>query len=53
MGGWGLDLHDLGQGPMAGPFEHHNEPFGSIKDGEFLDQLNDYQVLKVHSASWT
>jgi hypothetical protein len=24
-------------GPVASPFEHDNEPLGSIKGGEFLD----------------
>jgi hypothetical protein len=27
-----------------------NEPLGSIKGGEFLDQLSDYHVLKEDCA---
>jgi hypothetical protein len=30
---------------VAGSCEHGNEPSGSIKGGEFLDQLSDYNVL--------
>jgi hypothetical protein len=30
------DLSGLGYGPVAGCFEHSNEPYGSIKDGRFL-----------------
>jgi len=30
----------------VGSCEHGNEPSGSIKDGEFFDQLSDYQLLK-------
>jgi hypothetical protein len=32
-------------------YEHGNEASGSIKDGEFLDQVSDYQLLKNDSAS--
>jgi hypothetical protein len=31
---------------MAGPYEHSNEPSGSIKGEEFLDKLSDCQLLK-------
>jgi len=31
---------------MASSCEHDNETSGFIIDGEFLDHLNDYQVLK-------
>jgi hypothetical protein len=43
--GWdGVDWIHLAQdkGPVAGCFEHGNEPSDSIKDGEFLDYLSDY-----------
>lgn len=30
--------------------EEGNEPFGSIKDKEFLEQLNNFQLLKRSSA---
>jgi hypothetical protein len=32
---------------VAGSCEHGNRHLGSIKVGEFLDQLNDYDFLKV------
>jgi hypothetical protein len=35
---------------MSGSCEHGNEPLGSVKDGKFLDQLNNYQLLKKYSA---
>jgi hypothetical protein len=35
---------------MAGSCEHGNEPSISIKGGEFLDYLSDYQLLKKDSA---
>jgi hypothetical protein len=36
---------------VAKSCEYGNEPSGSIKDEEFLDQLSDYQLLK-NSAPW-
>jgi len=40
----GVDWMHLAQDrdQAVGPCEHDNEPSGSIKSGEFLDQLNDY-----------
>jgi hypothetical protein len=35
---------------VAGQCEHGNEPSGSMKPGEFLDQLSDFQLLKTVSA---
>jgi hypothetical protein len=35
---------------VVGRCEHGNEPLGSIKGGEFLDKLSDYQLLKKDSA---
>jgi hypothetical protein len=32
---------------------HGNEPSGTIKDEEILDQLSDYQQLKMGSAPWS
>jgi hypothetical protein len=46
MVGCGLDSPGPGLGPVAGSCEHDNETSGSIKGGEFLDQLSDYQFLK-------
>jgi len=37
-----VDASALGEGPLAGPCEHGNEPSDSIKGGEFLDLLSDY-----------
>jgi hypothetical protein len=36
-----LDRNDSGQGLNVDPCEYHNQPFASINDGEFLDQLRD------------
>jgi hypothetical protein len=33
--------------------EHGNETSGSLKRGEFLDWLNDYQLLKKDSVPWS
>jgi hypothetical protein len=35
---------------VAGPCEHGNEPSGSMKRMEFLDQLSDFQLLKTVSS---
>jgi len=39
--------------PAAGSCEHCNEPLGSIKGGEFLDQLSNYIFSKsvLHGRS--
>jgi hypothetical protein len=36
-----LDVSGLELGPLVGSFKHGNEPFGSIKGGEFLDSVSD------------
>jgi hypothetical protein len=46
MGRHGLDASH--QGPVAGCFEHSNEPLGPIKGQEF-NWLSNYQLLKKHS----
>jgi hypothetical protein len=33
-------------------WNHCNENLGSVIRGEFLDQLNDYQLLKDLKFSW-
>jgi hypothetical protein len=38
---------------VAGCCEHGNEPWGSVKGEKFLDLLNDFQLLKEGSASWS
>jgi hypothetical protein len=32
--------------------ERNNKPSGSKKDEKFLEQLNDYQLLKKESGPW-
>jgi hypothetical protein len=49
----GLDLSGPGQDPMAGSCEHGNVNSGSIKGREFLDQVNDCQILKKESVLWS
>jgi hypothetical protein len=51
--GCGLDSSGSGQRPMAGSCEHGYELTGSIKGGRFLDQLNNYQLLKEDFAPWS
>jgi hypothetical protein len=41
----GLDSSSSGQRPVVGFSEHGNEPSGSIKGGEFLDNLREYELL--------
>jgi hypothetical protein len=36
-----LNASSSGQGPVAGSYEHGNEPSGSIKGREFLHYLGD------------
>jgi hypothetical protein len=36
---------------VASSYEHGDEPWGSIKDEEFLDKLSDYQLLKKDPAA--
>jgi len=42
--GWGWELDSSGsrQGPVMGSCERGNEPLGTIKGKEFLDQLNEH-----------
>jgi hypothetical protein len=42
MGGCGLGASETVHGPVVGCCEHGNEPSGSIKCGEFLDQSSEY-----------
>jgi hypothetical protein len=37
---------------VEGPYEHSNDPSGSIKCWEILEQLSDWQLLKKGSAPW-
>ena len=49
---YGLDWAGLGQGLVADACECGNEPSGSVKCGEFVDQLQTSQLLK-DSAPWS
>ena len=49
----GLDWVGPGQGQVAEACEYGNEPSGSMKCGEFLDQLQTSQLLKKDSVPWS
>ena len=53
MWGYGLDRADSGQGQVAGTCECGNEPSGSIKCGEFLEQVRTGQLLKKGPTPWS
>jgi hypothetical protein len=53
VGSCGLDASGVEQGNVAGSCEHDNEPSGSIKGGQLLDQLSDCWLLKKDSAPWS
>jgi hypothetical protein len=38
---------------VADCWDEHNESSGSMKGGEFLDQLSEYQFLKKDSPLWS
>ena len=50
---YGLDWAGPGQRRVADACECGNEPSGSVKCGEFLDQLQTSQLLKKDSAPWS
>ena len=50
---YGLDWACPGQRQVADACECCNEPSGSVKCGEFLDQLQTSQLLKKDSAPWS
>jgi hypothetical protein len=47
-----VDSSGSGYGLVADFCEHSNEPSGSIKGGEFLDQLSDHKLFR-DSAPWS
>ena len=49
----GLDCVGPGQRQVADACECGNEPSGSMKCGEFLDQLQTSQLLKKDPAPWS
>jgi hypothetical protein len=42
-----------GQGPVAGSCGHSDKSLGSIKDRQFTEMLNNYQLLKEDSSPWS
>ena len=52
---WGYGLNQAGseQGQFGAACECGDEPSGSIKWVEFLDQLQTGQLLKMDSAPWS
>ena len=50
---YGLDWAGSGQRQVADACECGNEPWGSVKCGEFLDYLQTSQLLKKDSAQWS
>jgi hypothetical protein len=40
------------RGPLACFCDRDNGPSGSIKDGQFLDRLSDYHLIKKDSCPW-
>ena len=50
---YGLDWGGPGQRRVADACECGNEPSGSVKCGEFLDQVQTSQLLKKDSAPWS
>ena len=53
MWAFGLDWAGPGQGQVAYACECGNEPSGSVKCGELLDQLQASQLLRKDSAPWS
>ena len=49
---YGLDWAGPGQRQVEDSYECGDEPSGSVKCGEFLDQLQTSQLLKKNSAPW-
>jgi hypothetical protein len=43
----------LGEEPVVGSYKHSNEPLGSIKFGEFIDNLSDSLLVKQGSVPWS
>ena len=53
MWGYGMDRSGSGQGQVAGTCESGDELLGSIKCGEYLDQLKSGQLQNKNSAPWS
>jgi hypothetical protein len=52
MRGCGPDSSDSESRTMAASCEHGDEAFGSIKCGEFLEQLRNHQIFKIDCFLW-
>ena len=50
---YGHDWAGPGQAQVSDACKCGNEPYGSAKCGEFLDQLQTIQILKKDSAPWS
>jgi hypothetical protein len=46
-----MDRREVGQ--VAGSCEYGDEPWGSIKCGEFLEWLRTFQLLRKNSVPWS
>jgi hypothetical protein len=53
VGRCGLDTSYSEEGPLVGTPEHGNEPSGSIKGGEFLDQFSDCYLIEKDYLPWS
>jgi hypothetical protein len=51
--GCGLDSAGFAYGPVVGSYKPANEPFGSIKGGEFINQLSGCQFMKKLPAPYS
>jgi hypothetical protein len=51
VGRCGVDSSDSGWGSVTGPCERGTEPLDSVRGGEFLEYLPDYQLLKRSCAA--
>jgi hypothetical protein len=47
---YGLDSSGSEYKPVEGSFEHGNEPLGSIKCWEVLEQLRNWRLFKKYSV---
>jgi hypothetical protein len=50
---FGLHSANSQQGRLASSSEHRNKYFGLPKDEEFLNQVNEYYLLKENYAPWS
>jgi hypothetical protein len=53
MSGCGLVSSGSGQEPVAGSYQHNNEPLGFIIRVEILDALSDSQIFRIRFYGFT